>query len=165
LKLKAHQWLGIAAVIVFGGKLVYELTRPEPDPFYLPGALPMSDTLAGAGAVEFPMTALPDTSAITPPPLDPLIAGSDEARDDLYCSGLVYAAHRTMADELSPEAQARRVLIIALDEAGAAKLRAEGIVDPAQIVEIANAQGDAGFAEFEAGIARLSVADCEARIP
>ncbi len=163
MKLKAHQWLGIAAVIVFGGKLVYELTKPEPDPFYFPGALPMNETFADAGAVEFPTARLPVMPAIIQPPLDPIIVGSDAARDDLYCSGIVYAAHRASGDEISPEAQVRRDRVVALAEAGVAKLIREGAATSNDTAAIADANAARALDDYAAGIPRISEAECLAR--
>ncbi len=161
--MKPLQWVGVAAIAFFGGKLVYDLTRPEPDPFLLPGAMPMSDTLAASDPVELPIPPLPEIPVVIPPPLDPLIVGSDAARDDLYCSGIIFAAHRASGDEFSPEAQARRDRVIALAEAGVAKLLSEGAAQTGETAAIADAHSTRALDDFAVGTPRISVEECEAR--
>jgi hypothetical protein len=160
---KPLQWVGVAAIVVFGGKLILDLTRPERDPFALPGAMPMSDTLGASDPVEFPMPSLPETPVVIPPPLDLLIVGSDAARDDLYCSGIMFAAHRASGDEFSAEAQARRDRAIALAEAGVAKLLSEGAAQTGETGAIADVHSTRALDDFTAGTPRISVEECEAR--
>src|SRR5579871_700204 len=76
--------------------------------------------------------------SIPPPPLDhPLDVGSQAAKDDLYCSGMLFSKYAASNDVLSPTDEAARMrgeqMAMAIAQAGADKLMAEGAARVTQI--------------------------------
>jgi hypothetical protein len=171
MKLRPHQYVGIAAVIFFGGMLIWQLTQPKRDPFSVPGAMPLNTKAYdekvlqegfGPGAVDPPALAPP------PPPSSASTAelisiGSDDAKDDLYCSGLIYAAYSVSKDRETPEAQKQRDRVIVLAERGTGKLIAAGTADASQTGPIADAHSTRAMTDYSNGTPRIPLADCEAR--
>jgi hypothetical protein len=148
--------------------LVWQLTQPKRNPFSVPGAMPL-DTKAyddkviqegfGPGAVTPP--------AVTPPPpanTDELVKiGSTDAQDDLYCSGLIAAAHGSTQYNDPADGQRQRDRIIALAERGTGKLLAAGAADKSQTAAIADAHGAKAMTDYGNGEPRIPFKDCEAR--
>jgi hypothetical protein len=150
MRLRPLQIVGLIAVVVFGGRLVWQLTEPKRDPFHLPGAIPMN----------VPAGPLP----AAPPAADLLAVGSDDAKDDLYCSGLIFAAHRASADTLSDdEAQKRRDHVIALASAGVQKLMAAKAAGATETAAIADAHTAKAAKDFAAGTPRITLESCQER--
>jgi hypothetical protein len=125
-----------------------------------------------------PMAAEPAAQAATPanyqlppgaPPLpaDLLAVGSQDARDDLYCSALIYDANPDVSDALAPvdEALLRKAQALGfiIGESGINKLVEQKAVHATH----ARAIGDAYTAQVEkdtkAGAPRLSLETCNAR--
>lgn len=154
MKFGPRQFVGLAAIVVFGGILVFNLTKPKPDPFKVPGAMPLTEAPASTPPPEQMTVHIAE---------DPLTVGSDAAKDDLYCSGVIFIAHKATGDISSPEAQTRRDAVIALAEAGVAKLIAEGSATKDTTASIADAQADLAEADSKGGTPRISLADCNAR--
>ena len=124
MKLRPLQIVGLVAIVVFGAILAFTLTKPKPDPFTVPGAMPLSEALPPPAEYMKP----PPLGLATAPPANPMEAGSQHAKDDLYCSGIVFAVHQSSKDDIaSPEADKRRAAVIALAVAGTDKLKAEGV--------------------------------------
>jgi hypothetical protein len=160
MTLRPTQIIGLVAIVVFGGILVFTLTRPKPDPFTVPGAMPMSDALPPPADYMKPAT--PDPTIV--PPTNPMEAGSQEAKDDLYCSGVVFAVHQSSKDDIaSPDADKRRSAIIALAVAGTDKLKVEGVATDLTTGAIADAHSEKALADINAGVPRLSFDACMAR--
>ncbi len=169
MRLRPLQIVGLVAVVLFGGRLVWQLTQPKPDPFHVPGAIPLS--VPGTPDAFAPAT--PDTttsstaSATSPAPAgvaaDLLAVGSDDAKDDLYCSGLIFAAHRANADTLTAEAQTRRDQVIALASAGVEKLVAANAVAATETAAIADAHSAKAAEDFTAGTPRITLDACHHR--
>jgi hypothetical protein len=162
MRLRPLQIVGLLAVVGFGIKLVMLLTEPKRDPFHLPGAMPLSAPVEPA-LPEPPMIAPPVAEAPNPVPADLLSLGSDEAKDDLYCSGLIFAAHRVSPDTLSDAAQERRAQVVALASAGVEKLIAAKAADAIQTGAIADAHAAKAAEDFAAGTPRLTLEACEQR--
>lgn len=158
--MKPRQIIGLAAIVVFGGIVIYTLLKPKPDPFTVPGAIPMNDSIDTVTPPPPPPIPAPDSSA---PPASPLNVGSQDARDDLYCSGLIYAARQAQASVTSPETQKANERMLALAEAGVARLMAEGVATPATTGGIADAHAEKAAADRGAGTPRIAEADCVAR--
>jgi hypothetical protein len=151
MKLKPTQWLGLAAIIVFGGILVWTLL-PKPAPAIEAAPMP---------APEQPAQSEPAPVA---PPADPLAVGSQEAKDDLYCSGLIFAIHRANAhDSLSAAADKRRADVIKLAGAGVAKLKAEGVASDATTGAIADAHSEKAMDDLDKASLRVPYETCVAR--
>jgi hypothetical protein len=161
MRLRPLQIVGLLAVLGFGTKLVLLLTEPKHDPFHLPGALPISEPIQPRVA-EPPATTANATNPATTP-ADLLALGSDDAKDDLYCSGLIFAAHREGPDVVSDEAQERRANVVALASAGVEKLIAAKAADSSQTGAIADAHTAKATEDFAAGTPRITLDACEQR--
>jgi hypothetical protein len=171
-RLKPLQIVGLVCVVLFGIRLVILLRMPKRDPFFLPGALPMHGTLENARDHSLspedlespPLFALPPTipapDAKTPNLLE---IGPQDARDDLYCSGIIHAFHRTQVDSFSADAQQRRDKIIALAERGTARLLSSGAVQPGGTAAVADAHSERALADYANGSARFTVEEAMRR--
>lgn len=127
-----------------------------------PGVQQSTATAAAVKAPEPPVPSPP------PPPLpDPLAIGSPEARDDLYCSGVLIAAFPTPMDAQVPVEQARiergQTNAIILGETGVQKLIKEGVIVSAQASQVLDAWADRAGKDFDSGKPRLSQETCSAR--
>jgi hypothetical protein len=189
MNLKPRQWLGLAAIIVFGGGMIFRLTQPSEREI-------MEQRLASlprieVPAVEFPM---PDLSGIntpiTPPPslLEPgapvpdapvilppddntswLTIGSQAAKDDFYCSGILGAEFDVRIalkyDPKKPETHPDAAVPLMdmqkkLDTAGVEKLKAEKLSDGSDWAFFTNTWGEKAEADYKAGALRIPVATC-----
>lgn len=157
MKLRPLQIVGLIAIVVFGGILAVQLTSPKRDPMELPSGVNLRDL--PSPDVAMPTPVLP-TPAIPSAPGDQLAIGSDAAKDDLYCSGVIFAFHQTQPDAASEDAQARREAIVALAEAGVAKLKAENVATDATTAGIADAHALKAAQDFDAQTLRISEPDC-----
>lgn len=90
--------------------------------------------------------------------------GSQAAKDDLYCAGLLEAHFPVL---LEKEGVTKAGVNIEhsrmLAGAGVEKLRAQGLAMDIDWVAYANAHDDLALAEYTANKPRLSLATCEAR--
>jgi hypothetical protein len=114
--------------------------------------------------------AKPEASApITPPPppADPLAVGSQDAKDDLYCAGVIFAANPSPPNALNPvdEAVLRKAqaLGIILGESGINKLVMQKAAHATHGALIADAYAVQAAKDLEAGKPRISLDDCNAR--
>jgi hypothetical protein len=110
----------------------------------------------------------PAPNAPLPDPLaKPLEAGSQDARDDLYCAGVLIAAHPAPMEALVPVEQARvergQTNALIIGETGIQKLIREGAAVSAQASQILNAWADVAGQDFVGGRLRLSVETCTQR--
>lgn len=179
MKLKPTQWIGVAAIILFGGGLILRLTLPSeretmerriaslptisvlaptfPVPDLTPVVIPTVPTLA---------TGDPATATDLSAPSDPkyLEVGSQAARDDLYCAGVVSAEFDVKIktehpDKVAPLMDSQK----RLDSAGIAKLRAEGVSKGEDWAGFTLAYGAQAAEDYKAGKLRLPVAACVER--
>ncbi|MBI1362339.1 MAG: hypothetical protein GC155_18850 [Alphaproteobacteria bacterium] len=106
-------------------------------------------------------------SALPPPLAHPLAVGSQEAKDDLYCSGVIFAKYGPSDEPLSPTQEAVRMknenlgMIIANE--GADKLLDEHAVHVTQLGALSDAYADKTAADIKAGKPRLSLETCMAK--
>lgn len=167
MRLRPLQIVGLVAVVFFGAKLVWLLTEPKRDPFHLPGAMPVSEPLTPrASAPDAADTSDPLAPAVIvppPPPTNLLGLGPDDAKDDLYCSGLIFAANRAGTDTTSDEAQMRRDHVIGLANAGVAKLIEAKAADASETAAIADAHTARATEDLAAGTPRITLEACEQR--
>lgn len=147
-KLKRTQWLGLAVVIVFGGRLALMLTEKK-DPDVLPSGIRISDL---PKPPEMPM---PD---LNPIPDKPLEVGSQDARDMLYCSGVISAENKAKPN--GDDAIKRFTAALALANAGRRQLETEGAVQGFGAIAVDSAWGDKAAADYEAGKLAISLKDC-----
>lgn len=119
--------------------------------------------LAGGPAPEAPQT-LP---SVPPPPADPLAVGSQEAKDDLYCSSLIYIENPDVSDALAPVEEAllrkAQTLGFLIGEAGINKLVTEKAVHATHARIVADAYNNQVMKDLKAKKPRISLDDCNAR--
>ena len=114
--------------------------------------------VAAPGALPEPSASLPKT---LPNALD---IGSQDAKDDLYCSGVIFNRYAPTSDALSPTEEAIRMrnqgvgMIIA--QHGADMLMAEGVARVTQLGEIADAYGEKTAKDIRAGNTRIGLESC-----
>lgn len=180
MKLKRTQIVGLIAIVVFGGGMIFRMTQPSEREI-------MEQRLASlprmsVPEVEFPM---PDLSSInttvtaptsvlgadtsTPalpaePAIDYTARGSQEAKDDLYCSGVLSAEFDVKIktdhpDKVVPLMDMQKKL----DSAGIARLRTEGISKGEDWAYYTLAFGEKAEADYAANALRLPVATCVER--
>lgn len=176
MKLKPRQVIGLAAIVVFGGITVMTLTRPSEREV-------VEQRLSSLPSVSVP-TEIPALPPVTMPSLtaptssagdandkaiwelsgvDYYDLGSQAAKDDLYCAGVL----RAEFDAIKADAHPDRMSILlrdglALDEAGLAKLKAEKAVDDAG-AGASLAWADKASKDHAAGVLRIPVATCTQR--
>ena len=117
-----------------------------------------------------PVPTQPPTQAPSPPPppiAKPLLIGSQDAKDDLYCSAVIFNRYAPTGDALSPTEEAIRMrnegmgMIIA--QQGADKLMAEGVARVTQLGDISDAYSDKTAKDMRAGQPRISLETCMKR--
>lgn len=186
MNLRPTQIVGLVAVVFFGGYLGYTLLKPKPDPMVLPSGVDLRKLPSVSDIVPAPdlMPVVPDMKiepftadmlvpdpmpkpkggAATPPTsaeAELLAKGSQDARDDLYCAGVISAVDHAAAATLSSGLFARQNAILALSQSGGKKLAAEDKTLP--LPQIADAHTDRAARDFDANKLRLSFPDCAKR--
>lgn len=105
--------------------------------------------------------------AIPPPPADPLAVGTQDAKDDLYCAGVIFIENPSPPDALNPvdEAVLRKaqVLGINLGESGINKLVTQKAAHATYGALIADAYTTLAAKDLKAKKPRISLEDCYAR--
>ena len=181
MKLKPTQIVGLIAIVVFGGGMVFRMTQPSEREI-------MEKRLASLPRIEVPAPEfpMPDLSSInttvtapesvlgsgaTPAPSTPAapekdytILGSQDARDDLYCAGVVSAEFDVKIktdhpDKVVPLIEMQK----SLDTSGIKKLRAEGVSTGGDWAYFTNAFSDKAHADYAANAIRIPVATCVER--
>lgn len=126
---------------------------------------------AATVATAQPTVASPSTPALPPgvPPLpqDLMAAGSQQARDELYCSSLIYAENPDLSDALAPvdEAQLRKrqALGFIIGEAGINRMVTEKAIHATHARAIADAYATQVDKDLKANAPRISLDECNAR--
>lgn len=128
---------------------------------------PASETASATSAPETPAPPAADASAIPPAPADPLAVGSQEAKDDMYCSALIYAENPDVSDALAPvdEAVLRKAqaLGFVIGEAGINKLVAEKAIHATHARAVADAYADRVAKDMQAKTLRITLDACNKR--
>jgi hypothetical protein len=170
MKLRPLQIVGLVAVVVFGGYLIYTLTRPKPDPFVVPGAAPVAAAVPSPAGGNLPGSAetLPAQPEEPPAPIDqPLEVGSQETRDDLYCAGLLEAANPVPQEALVPTEEGRifkaRMQAISLRLTASAMLVEEGAAHDSQVDRIADAWAKIAERDIDTGDHKITLEECADR--
>lgn len=100
-----------------------------------------------------------------PPPADPLAVGSQGAKDDMYCSALIYAENPDVSDALAPvdEALLRKAqtLGFVIGESGINKLVGEKAIHATHARAVAEAY--AGQVAKDGDKPRISLDECNKR--
>ena len=182
MKLQPRQLIGLFAIVVFGGGMIWRATQPSEREI-------MEKRLASLPSFEAPPMQMPalDLTPITPvAPLDlnapasgaasdtPVWmigdhpdyfnVGSQAAKDDMYCSGVLSAEFSVRINDSHPD---KASLLLrdheALDKAGIARLIAEGITTEDAAAGFTLAYADKAEKDYAANTLRIPVADCTAR--
>lgn len=130
-------------------------------------AAPATATVAAANPAPAPPTAAALPPGVPPLPADLLAAGSQQARDELYCSSLIYAENPDLSDALAPvdEAQLRKrqALGFIIGEAGINRMVTEKAIHATQARTIADAYATQVDKDLKANLPRITLDDCNTR--
>ena len=122
-----------------------------------------TETANATVAPEAPQT----IPGIPPPPADPLGVGSQSARDDLYCSALIYIENPDVSDALAPvdEALLRKAQMLGflVGESGINKLVTEKAAHATHARFISDAYMAQVEKDMKAKKLRISLDDCNKR--
>lgn len=139
------------------------------------GGIALAATACGsqqrdAAAVAQPAPQIAQTApqpSSAPLPSDLLAVGSQEGRDALYCSALIYAENPDVSDALAPvdEALLRKAqtLGFVIGEFGINKLVSEKAVRATQARAVADAYAAQVEKDLKANTPRISLDDCNTR--
>lgn len=177
MKLKPRQIIGLGAIVIFGGILVMRLTQPSEKERMDRVLASLPSISAPQGAIGYPqpeltlptVPSMPDLdlpASVMPeaPEVDYAARGSQAARDDLYCAGMLEAHFSTILEKDGvTKAGVNLEHSRMLAGAGVEKLRAEGFAGDIDWVAYANAHDELALADYAAGTPRLALATCEAR--
>lgn len=185
MKLNSRQVIGLAAIVVFGGGMIFRLTQPSErevmeqrlaslprvsDSIRMPDMPPIEiPSLTGPTAPESVLNGGGATTTDNRPiwqitGVDYYNIGSQAAKDDLYCGGVLSAEFEAIIATAHPD---KSSMVLrdsqALDESGIARLKAEGAIDGEAWAGFTLAYEDKAKTDIAAGAPRISVADCTAR--
>lgn len=125
------------------------------------------DTAAVAQPAPQVAEAAPQPSGIPPLPADLLAVGSQEGRDALYCSALIYHENPDLSDALAPvdEALLRKAQALGfiIGEFGINKLVSEKAVHATQARAVSDAYAAQVEKDLKAKTPRISLDDCNKR--
>jgi len=184
MKLQPRQLIGLAAIVVFGGGLIFRLTQPSEREIMEKRLASLPRIEIPAPKIELPPLQL-DMPTITPPTIvlgtggaattdtrkiyemdgvNYFAKGSQAAKDDMYCSGVLGAEFNVRINDSHPD-KASMILRDheALDRAGLKKLVAEGVTTEQASAGYSLAYSDKAQTDYDASALRISVADCTAR--
>lgn len=175
-RLKPRQVIGLVAIVVFGGIMAMSLPQPGEREI-------MEQHLASMPSISVPT----DIPALPPVNLPSLTAstsatgkadekaiwevsgvdydnlGSQAAKDDLYCAGVLRAEFEAIKADAHPD---RMSILLrdgqALDEAGIARLKSEKAIEDAG-AGASLAWGDKAAKDHSANSLRIPVAACTQR--
>ncbi len=185
MKLKPRQIIGLAAIVVFGGMLVMRLTQPSEREIMAERLASLPPISAPLDMPALPPVNIPSTTGPTAPEsvlnsgasaddgrpvwelsgVDYFSLGSQTAKDDLYCSGVLGAEFAALISTSDPD---KASLVLrdseALERSGLARLRAEGHVNDTNWAGFTLAYADKAQKDYDAKAMRLSAADCTTRV-
>ncbi len=182
MKLQPRQLIGLFAIIVFGGGMIWRATQPSEREI-------MDKRIASLPSFTPPAMELPPLDLSVPVPVAPLDlnapasggasetpvwmigdhpdyfnVGSQAAKDDMYCSGVLGAEFSVRIKDSHPDVAS---LLLrdheALDKAGIAKLIAEGVTTEQASAGFSLAYADKAEKDHAANTLRIPVAACTAR--
>ncbi|MFT3722641.1 MAG: hypothetical protein QM773_03555 [Hyphomonadaceae bacterium] len=179
MKLTRTQIVGLVAIVVFGGGMIFRLTQPSEREIMEKrlASLPRIDI----PAPEFPPLDLPAIPSVTPPTIaldstapsgsytppaekDYLAIGSQAAKDDFYCSGVLGAEFDVKIKTDHPDKVAPLLdMQKKLDSAGVEKLKAEKVSDGEDWAYFTSAYRDRTNADYAGKTLRIPVEACVAR--
>jgi hypothetical protein len=108
-----------------------------------------------------------ENTGAPPPPADPLAVGSQDAKDDLYCSAMIYIENPDVSDALAPvdEALLRKAQMLGfiVGEAGINRLVTEKAAHATHARMISDAYLAQVEKDMKAKAPRISLDTCNAR--
>ena len=114
-----------------------------------------------------PAPEAPQTPGVPAPPADPLAVGSQEAKDDLYCSAMIYIENPDVSDALAPvdEALLRKAQTLGflIGEAGINKIVAEKAAHATHARIISDAYAAQVEKDIKAKKPRIPLDECNKR--
>lgn len=186
MKLRPTQIVGLVAIVVFGGMMIFRFTQPSekdrmeavirslpsvpmPEVKMPPLDLTMPTIPAAPDLSSLPPAAAPSGITVggvslSPGEADPATLGSQAAKDDLYCAGAVSAEFDAKKDSVHPDQLSKWIKEqMTLEAGGIAKLRAEGIIKDEFTAKYSLRWGDLALADYKANKLRIPVATCVTR--
>jgi len=128
-------------------------------------ATPVPATVAAADPA--PPSASNLTPGVPPLPADLMGVGSQQAREELYCSALIYAENPDLSDALAPvdEAQLRKrqALGFIIGESSINRMVTEKAIHATQARAISDAYASQVDKDLKANAPRISLDDCNTR--
>ena len=128
---------------------------------------PTAPEAASDAKLAGPAPEAPQTPGVPAPPADPLAVGSQEAKDDLYCSAMIYIENPDVSDALAPvdEALLRKAQTLGflIGEAGINKLVDEKAAHATHARIIADAYNEQVAKDVKAKKVRISLDECNKR--
>ena len=114
-----------------------------------------------------PAPEAPQAPTVPAPPADPLAVGSQEAKDDLYCSAMIYIENPDVSDALAPvdEALLRKAQTLGflIGEAGINKIVAEKAAHATHARIISDAYAAQVEKDIKAKKPRIPLDECNKR--
>lgn len=139
--------------------LVLVACSRAPESVSEPAPEPQTPTPAASPAAKPP--------APPPPILNPTEIGSQDARDDLYCSGLIVSAYPQSQEAIVPVEQAKldklQALAVMVGLEGTGKLMKQGVALAPQTGAVADAWADVAYKDYVAKKPKISLDDCLTR--
>lgn len=131
------------------------------------GEKPTEPAAPAAAPAATPAPALPPPTPPPPPIEQPLTIGSQDAKDDLYCAGIIDAANPEAVESVVP-VEAARILqaqnaSLVLRIAGNGKLIDQKVAQPAQTGAVAGAWADEAEKDWKAKKPRIKLDACMKR--
>lgn len=185
MKLNSRQIIGLAAIVVFGAAAIWRFTQPSEREIMERRLASLPSPSALLETPDFPIATLPPVNIPTAPDLaldnaagssgsdrpiwelsgiDHYNLGSQAAKDDLYCAGVLNAEFDAIVATAHPDKSSLLLRDLqALEAAGVAKLKAEGHADDQTWAGFTLAWADKARKDHTGQTLRLSVADCTAR--
>jgi hypothetical protein len=183
MKLKPRQIIGLVAIVVFGGGLIWRLTQPSESEIIAQrmASVPrLNDTIQ---IPDLPPVDLPSFTVTAPASelgtaggdtsgkavwelsgIDYYSIGSQAAKDDLYCAGVLSAEFSARISEGDPDKMS--ILLRdseALKHSGIGKLKTEGKADDDNWAGFTLAWSDKAEKDYAGTALRIPVADCTRR--
>ena len=183
MKLNSRQMIGLAAIVVFGGGMIWRATQPSEREIMEKRLASLPTITPSSAPLEFPRVDIPSVAPVAPlgalnsggdptdtrkiyelSGIDHFAKGSQAAKDDLYCSGVLSAEFSERIKDSHPDKAS--ILLRdhqALDRAGLDKLIAEGVTTEQASAGYSLAYVDKAGEDYAYGKLRIPVADCTAR--
>lgn len=153
--------------LAYGGMMLAALAMPAACGSQQREMTPAATAVASAEPSPAPPTAVALPPGVPPLPANLLDAGSPEARDELYCSALIYAENPDVSDALAPvdEAQLRKrqALGFIIGESGINRLVGEKAIHATHARAIADAYATQVDKDLKANTPRITLDACNTR--